>query len=448
MSAATKTSTREKYFGDEARWQSWLKVEAEMADAQAEIGMIPKAAAEEIAKHADIKKLDIEALRAEINKTMAPVFAMTRVLAAAAGEAGDYVHWGSTTQNIMDTGRLLILQQIQRKLLSSLGDVLNRLCNLADDNADVVMVGRTQRQHALPITFGFKVAGWIDELIRVINQLEEIEPRLFQLRFAGAIGAYHSTGPDGRRVSEILAKRFNLHISMVPNRTSSDPWVEYITKLSMIGVAAGRIADELYLLMTEEISEIRENFSKDVVGSSTMPQKVNPKRVIELRVLANLLRSKGAAVFVIPSPSHEGDAASNQELIVHVEEGASLAVDVVNKFVETLNNIEPCHDRMEENIASSEEMIATEALMMRLAPSIGRGRAHDLVHELVVESVEKKIPFRAVLNNHAEISGILTPEEIGDVLTARNNTGLCSAIAKEAARAGRQILKNTKVHSN
>jgi 3-carboxy-cis,cis-muconate cycloisomerase len=112
MSAATKTSTREKYFGDEARWQSWLKVEAEMANAQAEIGMIPKAAAEEIAKYADLKKLDIEALHAEIKKTMAPVFAMTRVLAAAAGEAGDYVHWGSTTQNIMDTGRLLILQQI------------------------------------------------------------------------------------------------------------------------------------------------------------------------------------------------------------------------------------------------------------------------------------------------------------------------------------------------
>src|SRR6056297_361013 len=298
--------TTDDHFGDAARWQSWLDVEAQLALAQAELGMIPAWAAERIAAAARLDAIDLARLRTEIATTMAPVAALARVLAAAAGEAGAYVHWGATTQNVVDTGRLLVLRRFQAELDAALADVLDRLSAMAEAHAQTVMVGRTNRQRALPITFGFKVAGWIEDAIRVADQLAEAEPRLFQLRFGGAIGAYQSFGEDGPRLAAALGRRLGLGAALVPNRTGTAPLIEYLTKLASLGLAVGRIADELYLLMQEEIGEVREVLGDEVVGSSTMPHKTNPKLVVDLRARANLLRGRGAAALSVPPATHEG----------------------------------------------------------------------------------------------------------------------------------------------
>lgn len=432
-------AAREDYFGDETRWQSWLDVEGALAQAQAEIGMIPAEAGAIIANNANLDAIDLGRLRAEMDRTMAPVFALSGCLAAACGEAGAYVHWGATTQNIIETGRLLVLKRVQSSILEKLAHVLTTLADQAEAHAGLVMVGRTNRQNALPITYGFKIAGWIDELMRVADQLCEIEPRLFQLRFGGAIGGYHSFGAEGQRMAEILAKRLDLAPSLVPNRTSVDPLINYISTLSMVGVAAARLSSEFYLLMSEEISEVSEALLDGVVGSSTMPQKVNPKHVVELNSSALLLRGKAAAAFAIPSPSHEGDTVVNRNLTVLTAETCMLAINVMEKLAATLCLVQPNPKRMQANFARSREMMATEGLMMKLAVHIGRGDAHDLIHGLVSTAFRTGRSLISVMHECDEIVRVIGVDGIDHALKFDDNIGHCKSIALESAHAGRSL---------
>jgi adenylosuccinate lyase len=158
--------TPETLFARDTLWQSWLDVESALARAQARLGMIPEWAAADITSAADLEKLNREALAANAARTLAPILSLTRSLAAAAGKAGDYVHWGATTQNVMQTGRILLMREADRSIRAALAHATERMGDLAREHAHTLMAGRTNRQHALPITFGFKVAGWIEEMDR------------------------------------------------------------------------------------------------------------------------------------------------------------------------------------------------------------------------------------------------------------------------------------------
>lgn len=429
---------RNRYFSKETRWQSWLEVEANLALAQGELGIIPSDAAQKLAQKATLSELDMNRLEIEIRETMAPVYALTKVLAAASGDAGGFVHWGATTQNVIDTGRQIVLRRFQSELLGSIAATLETLSDMADRHADLTMVGRTNRQNALPITFGFKIAGWIDELVRLGAQLREVEPRIFQLRFGGAVGGYHSLGEDGQKLAEELGKRLDMPVSLVPGRTAVDPYIEYVCKLAMVGVACGRIADEIYLLTQEEIGEIRENLGNGVVGSSTMPHKSNPKLVINLRARANLLRGKAGAVLTCSNPSHEADAATNHELLYMLEEACPLALHVLDLMQGLLDNIVVCEDRIQTNYNKTQALMATEALMMRLAPKMGRGKAHDLVHQIVEQSNKTGVPLDEVIEKEAALSAHMSQSDWRETLMGGEPTGLCANIAKDAARAGRE----------
>ncbi|MBL4811724.1 MAG: hypothetical protein JKX69_05030 [Rhodobacteraceae bacterium] len=441
-------SPQNGYFSDATRWQSWLDVEAALALAQTEIGMIPADAAAIIAQNATLEAFNITHLRAEITRTMAPVFAMSECLAQACGAAGAYVHWGATTQNIIETGRLLVLKHVHAEILGKLSQVLATLARQAEAHADQVMVGRTNRQNALPITYGFKIAGWIDELTRVAAQLREAEPRLFQLRFGGAIGGYHSFGPDGPVMAEVFAKRLGLELSMVPNRTSVDPLIEYISKLSLLGVAVSRRAGELYLMMTEEIGEVYEALPNGVIGSSTMPQKINPKHVIELNTKALHPRSKAATAFATPSPSHEGDAVTNQYLTQLAAETCTLAVEVMRKLASTVAVVHPNRARMQTNFQNAREMMATEGLMMKLAEKIGRSAAHDLIHNLVAQASKTQTSLRIIMLDSPKVAEAIGVKSINYALCVNPNIGQGAVIARANAAAGRKTAQELKAAAN
>lgn len=441
VSIALAEIPEENFFSDQTKWQSWLDVEAALALSQGEIGMIPENAGIRIAAQANLDSLDICELRKQISQTMAPVFALAECLATVCAESGAYVHWGATTQNIIDTGRLIVLKRVQNKIFKNLNDVLVLLSVIAKEHAKTVMVGRTNRQNALPITFGFKVAGWIDEMIRVADQLKDIEPRLFQLHFGGAVGAFHSLGTDGAQISELMAIRLGLQPSLVPNRTSIDPLIEYVTKLSMIGVACSRISNELFLLMSEEIGEVSEAFGDNVIGSSTMPHKVNPKYVVDLSAMAMQLRTKGGAALTVPSPSHEGDAVTNQLLSKLIEETCPLAINTLQKLHDTLAIIKPNTTKMRENFERSREMMATENLMMKLATTLGRGHAHDLIHSLVDKAKKQDVSLHTILTANEVIVETLGSESIKKILYLDDNIGQCADIANSLSNLGSISLK-------
>ena len=170
--------TPDTLFARETLWQSWLEVEAALAETQAELGLIPPQAARDIRAAATLDKIGTQALEADIARTLAPILSLTRLLAKAAGPSGDYVHWGATTQNVMQTGRILLIRQADGAIRAALAGALDRLAQIAESHAETLMAGRTNRRHAVPITFGFKVAGWIEEMTRAADRLEAAQPSL------------------------------------------------------------------------------------------------------------------------------------------------------------------------------------------------------------------------------------------------------------------------------
>lgn len=434
-------ATPRSIFSRDRLWQSWLDVEAALAATQAELGIIPGWAGEAITKHANLNSLDRRALEAAVRATRAPVLALARVLSEACGEAGAYVHWGATTQNIMQTGRTLLVRQVHRAILGHLAEAIEKLAGLARDHAATPMAGRTNRRHALPMSFGFKVAGWIEELVRADARLAEAEPRVFSLAFGGALGPMHSFREEGRELTRRLAERLGLRELLVPNRVSADTSIEYVVELSMMAMSIGRIAEELYLLMTEEISEIAEVQDDEVVGSSTMPHKVNPKQVIGVSAKAALLRSKAVAAMDAGRPSYEGDAAANRLLSLVMEEACPLAWELSVDFAELLHVITVKPERMAANLSATGDVIASENLMMQLAAIIGRQKAHDVIHHVIADAVANGRPVRAALHAEPSIAGAFDVATIDRFLTPENYMGRSAEIAREASDLGLETAR-------
>lgn len=429
----------DELFTSESLWQSWLDVEAALALAQGELGMIPAHCAARIAAECRLSGFDLPALRADIALTMAPVLSLTHALAALCGaEAGGYVHWGATTQNVMMAGRLLQLRKAHALLLQRLARVLEAMADLAAGNARQVTVGRTNRKHALPITFGFKAATWIDEMLRCVQRLREAEARTFRLVFGGAIGAMQSFGTQGPALAQALAARLGLRDSLVHARNTLDSMSEYVLALALFGMACSRIGKELYTLMAEEIDEVEEALGPDVIGSSTMPQKNNPKHVVALLARAARLRAMAAPALEAGQPSHEGDAACNQLIAELVDQSSILAYDLARRLDWLLRNLRLKPEHMRRSLEISADVVASENLMLLLAQGMGRQAAHDLVHELIARHKQTGASVLELLLQHPGVAGRHDAAQLRRALDPAHYTGLSAEIAMAATDQARQ----------
>ena len=436
--------TRKKYFSQKRRWQSWLDVEAALARVLGREGIIPQWAACKIAETSKLEQLDKKALRKEVKRTMAPVHALACELAKASGEAGGWVHWGATTQNIIDAGRLLVLRDVQKDLKHQLALVLNCFAYLADKHAETSMVGRTNRQQALPITFGFKIASWIDEFLRIWDQLEECEERLFELRFGGAIGAFHSLGEAGPDISIRLAEELGLRPARYEGRVQVDVLMEYVSRLGIIGVAAYRVASDLYQMMQSEVGELAEDFGAAVVGSSTMPHKSNPKLVVRLIANANRLRSLGAGAYSLTPPSFEGDSVTNREMQKQLQDTVECAFCVILGLQKVIDSLSVNSNSMTKRLVSSGKETSMENVMMHLAKLIGRGAAHDVLHEAIVKSRTNGKPVDEILLSQPEFRNNIEKETLNHLLDPEKNIGQSVRIARQLAAKARERTSQFK----
>ena len=235
-----------EYFSDLTRWQSWLDVESALALVQSEIDIIPSWAATVISKKSKISLINQTELKNIIKDTGTGVFSLTKSLSNICGEAGKFVHWGATTQNIVSNGDLIILKKFHKTILNEISEILSDLSKLSLTTKDYLMVARTHGQHALPTTFGFKVACWIDEISRHVERLYDSEKRVFRCIFGGATGSAASFGKYGLRIQENIAKKLNLLSASIPTRSHLDHFTEYTNILIMISVTFGKIANEIY----------------------------------------------------------------------------------------------------------------------------------------------------------------------------------------------------------
>lgn len=432
-SRVTDPGIRELYT-IESRWQAWLDVEAALARAQAEIGMIPAEAAEQITATAYLDQLDRARIDEAFERTAHTLVPLVWELSRKVGDPnGGWVHWGATTQNIVESGDLLILHKVHGRLRAQLRTILFDMAEMAEKTADMPMAGRTHGQHAVPVTFGFKVAGWIDQLLRMLERMDQAEPRIFSAVLGGAAGTFASLGNDGRRVQEGLARELGMTSRNVPSRAIMDGLTENVLLMGMLAAVCSRIGREVYEMMKTEFGEVEEPIPSGTVGSSTMPQKRNPKLTQDIVAYAAEIRSQVPLALEAVQTEHEADRTTHLMRSV-AESRASIATgDMLARLVELMHGLELHPDRMRRNLELSGGLIMAEAVMLDLGRRIGRQHAHDVVYDAAQDTVNKKRSFSELLSEDPRVREHLKAEEIERLLDPATYTGLCAETARTTA---------------
>ena len=427
-------------FTESARFQSWLDVEAALAQAQAELGIIPAAAAKEITAKAHLKYLDLAAVRAGLARTGHPLVPLIWALDKACdGDAGGYVHWGATTQNVTQTGQLLQVRRAHDIFLRQLAAILTALAALAEKTKAMLLPGRTHGQHAVPATFGFKVAVWIDELARHVERLRGCEPRVFVAMLGGGAGTLASLGEPGLATQEKMAARLGMRPMPMPARTIGDHQAEYVLLLGMLAATASKIGREIYTLMKQEFGEVEEPVPAGTVGSSTMPQKRNPKLSQDIIAAAAQIRALVPLALEAMQTEHEADRTTSIMMSRALVPACELTGDMLQRMIALFEGLQVFPDRMRENLDLSGGLIMAEALMLELGKQIGRQRAHDAVYDAAQASVNESRAFREMLAAEPHVSAALAPAQVEALLDPARYIGLCREFAERGAAQARAL---------
>jgi 3-carboxy-cis,cis-muconate cycloisomerase len=371
---------------DRARLRAMIEVEAALARVQGRLGVIPPEAAARISETAETLELDPAALAPGTASAGVPIPALVAALREAAGtEAGSWVHWGATSQDIMDTGLVLRLRELLARLDERLAGVIQSLAALAAEHRGTVMAARTRGQQALPTTFGLKAAGWLAPLARHRERLGQLRPRLLVVQFGGAAGTLAALGADGLAVMEALAGELDLAVPPAPWHAQRDGFAELAAWFALVTGSLGKIGEDLVLLAQ---SEVGEAYPKGGGGSSTMPQKTNPVAAEALVTLARfnagLLASAGEALV---QAQERGGAAWPLEWLtlpqMAVATGAALRL-----AAEALDGLVVDPARMAANLEASQGLILAEAASFALAEHMPRPEAQALVKAACAEAAQ------------------------------------------------------------
>ena len=424
----------------ENRWQAWLDVEAALAKAQAELGIIPLEAADAIARAARLQSLDRARIDQGFARTGHTIVPLVWELSRIVGEPhGGWVHWGATTQNITQTGDLVVLRQAHRIFFRLIAGALAAMADLAERGAEMPIAGRTHGQHAVPATFGYKPAVWIDEMIRHVERLRQVAPRLFVAMLGGGAGTFASLGAKGPAVQTGIGKRLGMLPMKVPARTIGDHLAENICLLGLLAASCGKIAREIYTLMKTEYGEVEEPVPPGTVGSSTMPQKRNPKLCQDIIAAAAEVRATVPLALEAMQSEHEADRTAN--LVMEAAEArACIATgDMLARLVEVLRGLRLDPVRMRKNLDLGGGLIMAEAVMLDLGAVIGRQHAHDVVYDAAQAAFVEGRPFGALLREDRRVTAHLDATAIEKLLDPTAYTGLCAGMARDAAVRGRAV---------
>ena len=427
-------------FDQDARWQAWLDVEAALAMAEAELGMIPAAAAEEIVRKCNLSLFDRERLTEGFTRTAHTLVPLVWELSRLCeGNAGNYVHWGATTQNITQTGDLLQLRKAHRIYLRQLGQVLAALADLAEKSKDMPMPGRTHGQHAVPATYGLKVAIWIDEFARHVQRLRECEPRVFQALLGGAAGTVASFGEQGLEVQARVAAHLDMSAMPVPARSIMDHLAEHVMLLALLAATCGKFGFEIYSGMKQEFGEVEEPISPGTVGSSTMPQKRNPHMSQDVMAYAAQIRTMVPLTLEAVMTEHEANRQTSLMMRYAQGEVCTLMGDTLERVRMLAEGLVLKPKRMRENLNLTDGLIMAEPMMLALGEHIGRQEAHDVVYDAAQAAATGNETFSDLLGGDARVTRHLTATQIEALLDPTAYTGLSSQMATEQSERARRL---------
>jgi adenylosuccinate lyase len=439
MIQVTPAEAMNQIFSEKARFQRWLDVEASLARIQASLSIIPKEAADTISRKANVALLDLKKYKETYQQTGHPMVAMLRLFQPIVeGGFGQYIHLGATTQDIMDTAMMLALKKAHEIIYASLRRIELDLLNMAEQHADTLMVGRTHAVQALPITFGYKVAIWAREIRRNIQRLKECRGRIFVVQLCGAVGTMAAFGSKGPEIQSLVAKDLGLGDSDISWHASRDRLAEFANLLALIGAALGRIGQEVYLLMATEVGEVCEPWQKGVVGSSTMPHKVNPQIAQSMRDLARKLRYNASFVTEAMMVDHERNLDHFLGEREKMEESSLIMGELLTYGEDMAKNMTVDPGRMKTNLGLLKGLLLSESVMIELGKKMGKQSAHEVIYEDAMKSMKDGVDFKQVLMDDARVSQHLTRSEIDRLLSPEEYIGLAPRMARDTVSLSRK----------
>jgi adenylosuccinate lyase len=415
-------------FSEENRVQKWLDFEAALAAAQAEMGIIPGTAAKEIADKAHVQNIDIAKMSAEIRRIKhSLVPALKQLQAACSGNNGEWVHYGATTQDVVDTGVALQLKEFHAVVLRDLKAVGRELARLAATHRDVAMAGRTHGVQALPITFGHKCALWLDEMARHQERLLQCAPRVLVGMLAGAVGSQASLGDRAIELERRTMEKLGLGVPAISWAPARDRFAEYANLLAMIGATLSKIGNELFNMQRNEFGEVEEGFTDGKLGSSTMPHKRNPTAAENLAGLSRPLRYNAAMMVEGMVQEGERDGIAWKMEWKALPECCLIAGAMLFQAKNLLAGLKVNADVMAANLDKMRGYLLSERVMLELSERVGKQTAHEWIYEASMHGITARLGFADAMRQHKQLAELLTDAEIREFTDPAGYLGQCGA---------------------
>ncbi|MBE0150196.1 adenylosuccinate lyase family protein [Serratia sp. PL7] len=421
-------------FDDRELVRKYVEVEVALAKAEARCGVIPVEAAEEIAARCSADTLDFDLLRHETEIVGYPILPLVHQISKQAGSSGGYVHWGATTQDIMDTAVVLQIRDAFELIETDLNELRRILADMAQRYRTTPMAGRTHLQQALPITFGYKAAIWLNMFDRHAERLAQARPRVLVGQFAGAAGTLASLGDKGLAVQQAMMEELRLGTPDSTWHVARDGFAEAVNLLGLITGSLGKIAYDVMLMASNEFGELYEPFVKGRGASSTMPQKRNPiSSELMLACAKGVRQQAGLMLDAMVQDLERATGPWHAEWIA-IPESFILSAGALKQARFMLGGLIVDEAAMAKNLDMTNGLIVAEAVMMGLAPYIGRQDAHDVVYDACRIVNEQGGRLADVLNALPAIASRLEPELIEQLTDPTNYLGMAPQMVDRAVQ--------------
>jgi 3-carboxy-cis,cis-muconate cycloisomerase len=426
---------------DKSFIQAMLDFEASLAQAESRLGLIPSAAAAAIASKCRAELFDLGAIgesAASAGTLAIPlVKQLTALVTQRDKEAARFVHWGATSQDVMDTARVLQLRQALDLIARDLDGMVEPLSRMAQKHRSTLMAGRTWMQQALPITLGVKIAGWLDALVRHSARLKGARERCLALQFGGAAGTLAALGQRGTEVASFLAAELKLGLPDIPWHSHRDRMAEIATTLGLCVGTVGKIARDIALHMQTEVGEIFEPAAEERSGSSTLPHKRNPITASVLLATAARVPGLVSTMLVAMVQEDERGLGGWQAEWETLPEIVGLTAGAVHHLSVLLPGLEIDAEHMKRNLDLTDGLLFAEAVSMALAEKIGKAQAHDLVQAACMRALKEKRGLRPILSGDPRISAHLSATDLDRLFNSHNYLGAADEFVYRVVAASR-----------
>lgn len=422
--------------------QRMLDVEAALARALASEALIPESAVDPWIRCCDVSLIDLPALaqasRNAGNLAIPLVRQLTDRVAAVDADAARHVHRGATSQDIIDTGLVLQLREAIQRITIDLAELADALAALAHRHRDTPMIGRTWMQHALPVSFGLKAAGWLDAVLRHEERLAEMSGRLCVLQFGGAAGTLASLGDRGLSVAQALARELDLPMPALPWHAHRDRVAEFATVLGLLTGTLGKIARDIALMNQTEVAELSEPVAVGRGGSSTLPHKRNPVGCAAVLAAATRMPALVSTMLAGMTNEHERALGGWQAEWDTLPEIASLSSGALNQLRDVVEGLGVDTARMRSNIDVTNGLVMAEPVVQALAETMGRALAHDIVEAACHDALSQGQSLLQVLQTNEKVSAAMAPDRLVSLFDPLGYTGECGAFVDRVLAAHRR----------